>query len=958
MAAQIPLIRIFLSSPGDVGEERRLAQQVIKELPNRPSFRYKLSLAAVAWDDLESSTPMEASLSPQAAINQGLPQPAACEITVVIFWSRLGSPFEMEGQAYESGTHWELLNALGSPCRTLIYRRTQEPDLGKPSSPDFRKKLDQYDRLEAFLKGPLFYNERGHILRAITEHESPAAFEKRFSLDLEALLVKLLAGPLPATPAPDPAPQIIIAQTEAWPPGKSPFPGLRAFQKDDAPIFFGRGYETDQLVRQAAKSRLVAVVGASGSGKSSLVGAGLIPRLAANAITGSKDWAVLNFKPGQKPFEALYEQMLRAFPAIKPNPLEAPRIKANFLASLQDSPEAFLDICQAALEESPPWAEVLLFVDQFEELFTLCGPGEQAAFVRLLTAIHGSQRVRALLTLRHDFFNKAVENTPLSELLRGEAVFSLSTPRRDALREMIERPASLAELSLEAGLVKQLLDDTGDEPGNLALLAYTLDELYKLAEGGQISLEHYESLGGVQGAIGTRAENTFLDLGLDEGRLFQVFQGLVEVDERGTATRQRAQFDPQAESAALGDLIAGFTQARLLTTDYDPLAKQATVEVAHEAILRNWKRLADWIEKTQDEHRALSRMKREARLWDEKGRPDHLRPNAETLAEFWAACQALGAVIENDPLLLDFTEAEQERLYRELRELNTSHRRRFDIGERLARIGDTRPGIGLLPDGRPEILWLPVQGSGGQKIAFPDEDGEVYGEFLIRPFYIAQYLITHAQYAAFAEGGDYENPRWWAGFPKSYRPQPLSIATNGNPNAPRDNLSWYQAVACGCWLTAQFEGLVLPGLEGEVALQIGHNAEIRLPTEWEFQWVAQGGRLERAYPWGDWDKYPRANTTEAAINDRSTAVGMYPEGAAACGALDLAGNLWKWCLNKYSSVQSLAFDESSDSRSLRGGAFSSYHYGAAARFRYYNYPYVDDRRFGCVFLAAPPPSAL
>ncbi|GIK65470.1 MAG: hypothetical protein BroJett018_32640 [Chloroflexota bacterium] len=447
MPLNIPLIRIFLSSPGDVAEERRLAQQVIQELPNRHAFRDKLKLAAIAWDDLDSSTPMEASLSPQAAINNGLPQPSQCDITITIFWSRLGTPFtDKDGTTYQSGTHWELLNALNSPSRTYIYRRNQDPELGRVSDPKFEENLAQYKRLQAFLNGDLFY-KNGQILRSVVEYDSPSSFEKRFALDLEAILLDILngIGPVlqPITPADLPqTPNIRVAETIAWDKSKSPFPGLRAFTEADAPIFFGRGRETDALIQLVKQHRFVAVVGASGSGKSSLVGAGLIPRLRDNAIadatTGSKGWHILRLKPDINPFVGLYDALIGSFPSLKPNPLEARRIKENFLADMKEAPETLLDVCHAVLEGSPEWAEVLLFVDQFEELLTLTHDDLRLPFAKLLTAIAPSQRVRAVVTMRHDFYPKAIEIPELANLLNTS--LNLPAPKRDALREMIERP--------------------------------------------------------------------------------------------------------------------------------------------------------------------------------------------------------------------------------------------------------------------------------------------------------------------------------------------------------------------------------------------------------------------------------------------------------------------------------------------------------------------------------------
>jgi formylglycine-generating enzyme required for sulfatase activity len=145
-------------------------------------------------------------------------------------------------------------------------------------------------------------------------------------------------------------------------------------------------------------------------------------------------------------------------------------------------------------------------------------------------------------------------------------------------------------------------------------------------------------------------------------------------------------------------------------------------------------------------------------------------------------------------------------------------------------------------------------------------------------------------------------------------------------NSPRDSVSWYQSVAFARWLAARLQGLELDDGAGGV-LRVGVNAAVRLPTEWEWQWAAQGGVEARAYPWGAWQA-GYANTYEAGLG-RTTAVGLYPQGAAACGALDLAGNLWEWCLNEYAQPRVVDGYGTGASKVLRGGSFLYYQRYAA-----------------------------
>ncbi|TVR20270.1 MAG: hypothetical protein EA396_10895, partial [Anaerolineaceae bacterium] len=919
---QIPYLNIFLSSPGDVPEERAIARKIMKRLPNRYGFKGRVALNIIAWEDPESGTAMEATLTPQEAIKRGLPLPSQCDIVIVILWSRLGTPFtDDDGQRYESGTQWELLDALKSNAtRTYIYQRTEKPDPGDIDAPKYDENVAQYRRLKVFLASDVFY-QNGEIKRVVQQYASPSEFEALFELRFEEIVGRILDGlsedDALSRAQPPNIPHIDTAETSDWPPDKSPFPGLRAFTEDDADIFFGRGYETDALVRHVAASRFVVVVGASGSGKSSLVGAGLIPRLRGNAITGSKDWHIVRFNPDDAPFINMADALVRELPSLR-------------LADILKAREGVVEVIESALSDAPEWAETLLFIDQFEELFTLASRDDAAAFAQMLDAIAKSERVRVVATMRHDFYHRAVEYPQLAELLRSGS-FPLAIPKRDALRQMIERPAERAGLMFDHALVDRILDDTGDEPGNLALMAYALDELYKLDDDRHLSHDEYEQLGGVQGAIGTRAENQFKVLDMDDSVIQQVFHALIEVDERGTATRRRERFQPESLPDDVRRLIEAFTAERLLTASYDEARGTATVEVAHEAILRRWTRLADWIEVTQDDHRNISRMKREARIWDERGRLEHLLPNAETLGEFAESCERLGVTID-DNILEAFIEPEQERLYRELEIIETPHQRRYAIGERLAAIGDIREGVGVI-NSLPDMLWLPVEGSNGvYKFEF--------GEFEVKPFFIAKYLTTFVQFQAFIDSGEYGDLRWWHGFPEKHQPQQSGNVTNGNSNAPRDTISWYQAVAFGRWMTEQFKGLELAHPSGTI-FRVGDTAQIRIPTEWEWQWTAMNGTDQREYPWGKWDKHPRANTTEAGINDRSTAVGMYPQGAAVCGSLDMSGNLREWCLNDHSNPEIIDGYNNGKAKVLRGGAFSYNRIGARASFRYASNPHYD-----------------
>jgi hypothetical protein len=627
-----PRIRVFLASPGDVSDERALALRALEHLPYDPFLRGRIVVETVAWDKPGGGTPMLATLTPQEAIAQQRPKPSECDIVVVILWSRMGTPLppdyvKPDGSAYLSGTEWEYLDALeasrreGRP-RVLVYHRTEVPRF-EADDAGIGEKLEQWRLVETFFAS--FRNPDGSIRSGVNEYDTPAVFEKKLTEHLREIVQALLAEheaksqAAAAEARPGMAP---VLEGPEEPPlwEGSPFPGLRAYGEDDASIYFGRGRETDGLIRRlAGGERFLTVVGASGSGKSSLVAAGLLPRLKDNAIPGSRDWLRVRFTPGElgeNPFIALAS----GFKPVLERQVRRVREEAQ---KLEADPSALGELIGLMLADRPEWSELVLFADQFEELFTVGAAKHRDRFGELLARAARLPRLRTVATLRADFYHRCVEQLALAELLRAGS-YPLAAPTVGALHEMITRPAARAGLFFERELPERILADTGAQPGALPLMAFALQLLYdRRTDEGQLTDAAYESFHGVQGAISQRAEENFRALDVEaKATLESVFRELVEVEETQAgwvATRRRARFEEVAPTPAAQKLVVAFTEARLLVqgkgADNAPV-----VEVAHEALLREWPRLAEWIGKTGEDLAWLRQLRGAAQEWAEADR--------------------------------------------------------------------------------------------------------------------------------------------------------------------------------------------------------------------------------------------------------------------------------------------------------------------------------------------------
>ena len=375
-------------------------------------------------------------------------------------------------------------------------------------------------------------------------------------------------------------------------PQPNPYKGLHAFKETDEAKFFGR--ETliaEQLRRIGNGDRLIALVGPSGSGKSSAVHAGLVPRLRTGIPRDDIEWVIAQMVPGTDPFAELEAALLRSR-ADTPDSLSE---------QLAAGDNAIFRACLRVLPGDE--ARLLLVIDQFEELFTLVEDRDQQhRFLdALLVAIaEPHARIVVVLTLRADFYDRPLMHSAFGSRL-GQAIVNVTPLAAHELEEAASQPAATAGVRLEPALVARLLADVLDEPGALPIFQYTLTELYERRTGDVMAESTYDEIGGVRGAITHRAEELYQDLGPDEqAAAQQLFLRLVSVTDQEMWSRRRVKADEiislDVDVVALQAVIDRFGAHRLLSFDRDKVTNSPTVEVGHEALLDGWPRLEQWIQ--------------------------------------------------------------------------------------------------------------------------------------------------------------------------------------------------------------------------------------------------------------------------------------------------------------------------------------------------------------------------
>lgn len=752
-----------------------------------------------------------------------------------------------------------------------------------------------------------------------------------------------------------------------FPAPDNPYPGLSSHTAEYAGVFFGRDREireVTELLEQrltAETPGLLLILGASGAGKSSLMRAGVLPRLGDDGT-----WVAPPAIDAKDGMPALAECLASA------SGEDAEAVEAALdTADLDEAVRLVRRLCRGAVESDGVRGHLVLGVDQLEVVFR--GSASQSAR-RMLAVVtcaanDPGTRLTVMGTLRSDSFDQfqgelaallgspgSDSRRPRDESPRKYQAYPLDPMDRRHLGEIIERPASRVGIRFEAGLVEKLIEDTGG-PDALPLLATTLEKLFERGQADPddlvIEFDEYESLygdreflGGVSGvaaSITAKAEKILEQCGFDRNRnradwrsLRATFLRLLELDDAGRPVARP--MDRTTVPDAVAPVISRMVEERLMVTARRPVAgasatatgdrpddeaTEVTVSVAHEALLRRWHRLQEWIEESEMALVVLRQARDAADDWADHDEDESWR---------WSETRVVEAIRTVGPFVVGGSLTVSDRVRRfvgpvtadevidRLRHHDLVLLDRAKLGYRLDLLGDQRAGVGVDADGVPDIAWLPV-GDGTlsddwrvvrsrpddsarakdaisrlQGGSVPDPGSDVPDDVVQPPagrapttFDIAKYPITWAQFSAFESAPDYAFDAWWDGR------EPSSPPARGHStidNHPATHLTWYAARAFTRWMTAR----------------TGGGWTIRLPTEAEWQLAATSGD-DREYPWGGLedpatvDRF--ANTFDSRLSNLSflsattTTVGAFPNGASPVGALDMSGNCWEWCEDHY-----------------------------------------------------------
>jgi energy-coupling factor transporter ATP-binding protein EcfA2 len=399
--------------------------------------------------------------------------------------------------------------------------------------------------------------------------------------------------------------QLTWSQLGGLPP--NPYRGLKSFSEEDKQLFFGRKAFTKKLISAIKEKSLVAIIGPSGSGKSSIVFAGLVPKLKAGIPSLGKV-RIASFRPGEDPFMSMaiaLAQISDITPEQENNldilsKADQQRyVKLNLANELGHNPDSFYRAITTIIQQEPG-THLVIIADQFEELYTTCPKEKRFLFLdSLVEVVNRATNFRLVITLRADFCGLALLYQPFGELIQRHRAEFLTQMNHEELKEAIVKPANLMQVSFEGGLVKRLVEAVESSTGKLPLLEFALAKLWEKQQDLKLTHQAYEAIGGVNEALSLYAETKYAGLSeQDRRRLRRILLRLVSWEEGLEVTRRiarRGEINPED-----WELVVRLAEDRLFVTDYNDALRTETVEIIHESLINNWATLKQLIEENKD----------------------------------------------------------------------------------------------------------------------------------------------------------------------------------------------------------------------------------------------------------------------------------------------------------------------------------------------------------------------
>jgi formylglycine-generating enzyme required for sulfatase activity len=953
-------VRVFLSSPGDVPDERAIAAAVLEAIPKEPAWRGKVTIEVVRWDEPVSPVSMPAALTPQQAINRGLPKPSDCDLTVVMFWSRMGTPladeYRSDGSPYLSGTQWEFENAVDSAKPVLLYRNVADFRISY-NDPELLEKKRQAQLVDELFAG--FRNSDDSLKRSFTCFRTVEEFERLFRSHVQQELRRLLEEDAPTTPPrADGGDPLATARlraapvTQAWP--TDPYPLLRPYTHPAT--FAGRDAELNDLESKVNQPILVLCVHApSGAGKSSILQAGLLPRLREAGFP-----VCLERRPGEPGLARRLVDHIVEIPSSERLGDDDPTTFRRFASWMARAHE---------LAGKPP----VLLLDQVDDFLrndllrdhALARLGPLLAATAHPVAALGGFACRWVLCCRRDFQGEVSAWLQDALLQAREArfgglgtlpsdlkgddrfhdyglpLFGLPTPgenlfdaAQSAFLRAITQPLSLVDdrghprypvrfenegemrLARAFARARQRRPHDALVPELQVVLRHLMDSTSAKASG-FITVQFDED---ALDRIVVEALNTHLIRALEHA--FPLERNVEAMRQRRArallalrdlADAQGRRGEGLSESALIHALGADGRAVlnRLSASDMRLIVvKERTVDgedvyaLAHD-------RLAEVITHAVDAIGGLGPLEFDQRVVELRRfvglRADlYIRSNDETALEL--SDEQYDLIERHEPVLVvDDGRLAWWNVCRQLRtELDAamtwpwrSAAVRVQAVDRVVR-RQTDPRF------REDAWWLPrddllgfihIPGGAFWMGSDPEIDPKSWPDehqrhlVEIGSFYIARWPTTVAQFRAFIEDTDGNN---------GFTPNPECLAGGGSH--PVVVVSWHDARAYCAWLTSKL--VSWDATPPELAERLRDRKQpwrVTLPTEAEWEKAARGGD-GRIYPWGDDPDPDRANCDETGVG-RVSPVGCFPAGASWRGVEDMSGNVWEWTRSLWGTNQ-------------------------------------------------------